>query len=153
MRTLARTLAATAVLSALLLGSAVSTTLAASPSANGASVARYDFDDAWCFDYGPWYDCSTVDATLFVTITPNGRDLALIHFREVTRSFDPSGVEIGSSRTVIFDRYLTAEGQDETFSVSHTRAQGDFGTCVSTYLFKIVDFDLVFERLNGPGCR
>jgi hypothetical protein len=152
MRTLIRTLAASAVLMALVLGTAVSTVLAASPSAS-ASVERYDYDEAWCFDYGTSYDCSVVDATLAVTITPDGRDIARINFRMVVTSFDPSGVQIGSSRTVSFDKTVFADGgQDETFSVSHTRAVGDFGTCLSTYLFKIVDYDLQFEQYAGPGC-
>ncbi len=153
MRTLIRTIAASAVLMALVLGTAVSTALAASPSASSATVERYEFDDAWCFDHGPWYDCSVVDATLAVTGTPDGRQIARINFRMVVNSFDPSGVQIGSTRTVSFDRTVFAEGgQDQTFSVSHTRAVGDFGTCVSTYLLKIVDYDLQFERFNGPGC-
>jgi hypothetical protein len=154
MRTLIRTLAATAVLTALVLGGAVSTVLAASPSADSATVERYDFDDAWCFDYGTSYDCSVVDATLAVTITPDGRDIARINFRMTVQSFDPSGVQIGSSRTVSFDKTVFADGgQDKTFSVSHTRAVGDFGTCVSTYLFKIVDYELQFETYTGPGCH
>jgi hypothetical protein len=70
------------------------------------------------------------------------------------QSFDPSGVQIGSSRTVSFDKTVFADGgQDKTFSVSHTRAVGDFGTCVSTYLFKIVDYGLQFEQFVGPGCH
>jgi hypothetical protein len=72
MRTLFRTLAATAVLTALVLGTAVSTVLAASPSSSAATVQRYDYDEAWCFDYGSSYDCSVVDAFLAVTITPTG---------------------------------------------------------------------------------
>ena len=153
MRTLIRTLAATAVLTVLVLGTTVSTVLAASPTADPATVERYEFDDAWCFDHGPWYDCSVVDATLAVTSTPDGRELARINFRMTVDSFDPSGVQIGSSRTVSFDRTVFADGgQDSTFSVSHTRAVGQFGTCVSTYLFKIVDYELQFERFTGPGC-
>ena len=154
MRKLFRTLAATAVLTTLVLGGAVSTALAASPSGNSASVARYDFDEAWCFDYGSSYDCSVVDAFLTVTITPDGRETGRIHFRMNVQSFDPSGVQIGSSRTVSFDKTVFADGgQDKTFSVSHTRAVGDFGTCVSTYLLKIVDYELQFEQYAGPGCH
>ena len=153
MRKLFRTLAATAVLTTLVLGSAASAVLAASPSANSANVERYDFDEAWCFDYGSSYDCSVVDAFLTVTITPDGRETGRIHFRMNVQSFDPSGVQIGSSRTVSFDKTVFADGgQDNTFSVSHTRAVGDFGTCVSTYLLKFVDYELQFEQYAGPGC-
>jgi hypothetical protein len=153
MGTLLRTLAATAALTGLLLGTAVSTVLAATPYPNAAFVERYEFDNAWCLDQGPWTDCSVVDAALAVTITPDDRHIARINFRMVVESFDHSGVQIGSSRTVSFDRTVFADGgQDETFSVSHTRSVGEFGTCVSTYLFKIVDYDLQFEQFNGPGC-
>lgn len=153
MRTLFRTIAAIAVLTALVLGSAASTVLAASPSGTSATVDRYEYDDAWCFDQGPWTDCSVVNGTLAVTTTPDGRDIARINFRMLVRSYDPSGVQIGTTRTVSFDRTVFADGgQDETFSVTHTRAVGDFGTCVSTYLFKIVDYELQLDRFTGPGC-
>ena len=151
-RDLARTLAATAVLSALLLGSAVSTALAASPTDNAATVTRYDFDDAWCFDYGTSYDCSTIDATLFVTSTPDGRDIGRIHFRELTKSYDPSGVQIGTTRVAAFQRSVYADDTDQNFSVTHTRAVGDFGTCMSTYRFKVVDFEVQMDKFTGPGC-
>lgn len=154
MRTCIRTLAATAVLTALVLGSAVTTVLAASPTGTSATVARYDYDEAWCFDYGSSYDCSVVDAFLRVTITPDGRETGRIHFRMNVQSFDPSGGRIGSTRTVSFDKTVFADGgQDKTFSVSHTRAVGDFGKCASTYILKIVDYELQFEKYVGPGCR
>ena len=153
MRTLLRAVAATAVLAALVVGTGVSPAFATSPNAGPASVERYNFDDEWCFDSGIYYDCSIVDGTLSVTITPDGRALARIHFREQVKRFDPSGVQIASTRIVAFDRTVFADGgQDKTFSVSHTRAVGDFGKCVSTYLLKVVDYELQFERYNGPGC-
>ena len=154
MRTFVRTLAATAVLTALVLGTAVSSVFAASPTGTSASVARYDYDEAWCFDYGSSYDCSVVDAFLTVTITPDGRETGRIHFRMNVQSFDSNDVQIGSSRTVSFDKTVFADGgQDKSFSVTHTRAVGDFGSCVSTYLFKIVDYELQFEQYAGPGCH
>jgi len=152
-RTFVRTLATTAVLSALLLGTAASTAFAASPTGNAATVQRYDYDEAWCFDYGTSYDCSVVDAFLTVTITPDGHETGRIHFRMNVQSFDPSGVQIGSTRTVSFDKTVFADGgQDKTFSVNHTRAVGDFGKCVSTYVLKIVAYELQFEKYVGPGC-
>ena len=154
MRTFARTLFATALLAALVLGTAVSSVLAASPTDSSATVQRYDYDEAWCFDYGTSYDCSVVDAFLTVTVTPDGRETGRIHFRMNVQSFDPSGVQIGSTQTVSFDKTVFADGgQDKTFSVSHTRAVGDYGKCVSTYVLKIVDYELQFEKYVGPGCR
>ena len=117
-----------------------------------ATVTRYDFDDAWCFDYGTSYDCSTIDATLFVTSTPDGRDIGRIHFRELTKSYDPSGVQIGTTRVVALQRSVYADDTDQNFSVTHTRAVGDFGTCVSTYRFKVVDFEVQMDKFTGPGC-
>jgi hypothetical protein len=35
---------------------------------------------------------------------------------------------------------------------THTRAVGEYGKCVSTHLFKIVDYELQFEKYIGPGC-
>jgi hypothetical protein len=152
MRTLVRALATTAAIAVLTLAGS-SAALAASPTGSSASVERYNFDSDWCFDYGSSYDCTTVDATLFVTITPDGRDIARITYRETVTSFDPNGVEIGSARTVSFDRTVFADGgQDQTFSVSHTRAEGEFGTCVTTYLLKIVDYELHLDKYTGPGC-
>src|SRR5688572_12123976 len=137
MRSLLRTLIASTAVAALLLGAGAASVLASSPTGASASVQRYDFDDAWCFDYGDTYDCTVVDATLMVTIAPDGRELARIHHRQVVKSFAADGTQIGSSRTASLDRTVFADGgQDSTFSVSHTRAVGDGWTCVSTYLVK-----------------
>jgi len=153
MTSLLRVLAVTAAIGALVLGGA-STALAAAPNGSAASVARYEFDDEWCFDYGTSYDCSVVDGTLFVTTTPDGRDIARITFRELVKSYTPDGTQIGSTRIVAFDRTVFADGgQDQTFSVTHTRATGDFGTCISTYQFKIVDYEVLVDRYLGPGCN
>lgn len=153
MRSLVRSLFASAAIAALVIGAGASTVLAAGPAGTSASVQRYDFDDAWCFDYGDTYDCTVVDATLLVTATPDGREHGRIHFRQSVESFAADGTQIGSSRTVAFDRTVFADGgQDSTFSVSHTRAVGDGWTCVSTYLLKIVDYELQLERTNGPLC-
>jgi len=151
-RTFVRTLATTAVLSALLLGTAASTAFAASPTGNAATLTRIDFDDAWCFDYGDRYDCSIVDATLFVTTVPDGRDILRINFRELIKSFDASGVQIGTTRVNSFQRSVYADDTDQNFSVTHTRAVGDWGSCVSTYLFKVVDFQVQMDKYTGPGC-
>jgi hypothetical protein len=151
MRTILRALIVSATLGLVIAGP--SAALAASPSDTGAWVERYDFDTAWCFDYGTTYDCTTVDAALFVTTTPGGRDIARITYREIVTTFDQAGLEIGQQRTVSFDRTVFADGgQDSSFSVSHTRAVGEYGTCVTTYLFKVVDYELQLDRYTGPGC-
>ena len=63
-----------------------------------------------------------------VTITPDGRETALIHFRETVTSYDPSGVQIGTFKVMRFDRTVFADGgQDSTFTVSRYQAFGPYG--------------------------
>src|SRR5580765_4167584 len=117
MRIIFRALAATAAVAALMLGTGASTALAAGDS-SPATVAHYEFGDAWCIDFGVQYDCTVTDGTMTVTITPDGRETALIHFRETVTSYDPSGVQIGTFKVVRFDRTVFADGgQDSTFTV------------------------------------
>ena len=153
MGTLIRTLAATAALAALVLGTGASTALAAGDPSTPASVVRYDFGDSWCFDFGSQVDCTITDGTLSVTATPDGREMARIHFRETVTSFDPSGVQIGTFKTASFDRTVFADGgQDSTFSVSRYQGSGPYETCHGGYLLKIVDYEVQVEHFNGPHC-
>ena len=150
MRSLVRALAATAALPALLLSVAVTPVLAASGS--NAETARYVFDDDWCFDDGWQVNCTVSHGVLSVTVTPDGREMGRIHFREEVHSFQ-GGVEIGSYKVRSFDRTVFADGgQASTFSVSHFRGEADGSTCVYTYQLKIVDYELVKETLHGPAC-
>ena len=154
MRTFFRTLAATAVLTALVLGSAVSTVLAASPTGNSATVQRYDFDEAWCFDYGTSYDCSVVDAFLAVTITPDGRETGRIHFRmdrPELRSERRPDRQL-PDRLVRQDRLRRRRPGQDLQRQPHPRGRR-LRHCVSTYVLKIVDYELQFEKYAGPGCH
>ena len=149
MRTLLRAVAATAALTALLLTAAATPALAA--SGTNAETARYVYDDDWCFDDGWTVNCFVTHGTLSVTVTPDGREMGRIHFREEVHTFDQTGAEIGSFRVSSFDRTVFADGgQDSTFAVSHERARSDGSKCIYTYLLKIVDYELVKEQLNGP---
>ena len=151
MRSLLRAIAATAALSALFLSVAATPAFAA--SANTAETARYVFDDDWCFDDGWTVNCFVTNGTLSVTVTPDGREIGRIHFREDVHTFDQAGVELGSYRITSLDRTVFADGgQDSTFTVSHERARYDGSKCVFTYQLKIVDYELVKEQLNGPAC-
>lgn len=153
MRTLIRTLAASAALAALVLGMGASTALAASDPSAPASVARYDFGDSWCFDFGTQVDCTVTDGTRSVTTTPDGREIARIHFRETVRSFDPDGTQIGTFKTTSFDRTVFAEGgQDSTFEVFRYQGSGAESSCHGSYLLKIVDDEVRVEHINGPHC-
>jgi hypothetical protein len=152
MRTFIRTLAATAALAALVLGTGASTAFAAGASAP-ASVARYEFDDAWCFDFGIQYDCTVTDGTLIVTVTPDGREIGRIIFRETVTSYDPSGVQIGTFKMSSFDRTVFADGgQDSTFTVSRYRGSGPYESCHGGYLLRIVDYEVQVEHFFGPHC-
>jgi hypothetical protein len=153
MRTFLRTLAATAALTAVVLGAGASTALAATDNASSASVARYVYDDDWCFDYGATYDCSVSHGTLSVTVTPDGREMARIHFKLAVTSFAASGAQIGSSRQTSFDRSVFVEGGlSSIFTVEHQRASGPGYDCAYGYKLKIVNYELVTERYTGPGC-
>jgi hypothetical protein len=152
MRTFLRTLAATAALAAVVLGTGVSTAVAADASAP-ASVARYEFDDAWCFDFGVQYDCTVTDGTLIVTVTPDGREIGRIIFRETVTSYDPSGVQIGTFKVSSFDRTVFADGgQDSTFTVSRYQGSGPYDSCHGGYLLRIVDDEVQVEHFFGPHC-
>ncbi|HET9520291.1 MAG TPA: hypothetical protein VFO73_04515 [Candidatus Limnocylindrales bacterium] len=156
MRTFLRLLAATTTLTALLVGlqaSPINPTTPVARAAEPAQAARYVYDDEWCFDYGATYDCTVQRAALIVTVTPDGRDIARITFRQDVTSYDASGNEIGSYQTVSLDRTVFADGgQDKTFSVSHVNAEGEWGSCTSTYLFKVVDYELQMDKYVGPDC-
>ncbi len=151
MRTLLRAVAATAALAALVLPAAATPALAASGA--NAQTARYVFDDDWCFDDGWTVNCFVTHGTLSATVTPDGREMGRIHFREEVHTFDGAGVELGSYRVSSFDRTVFSNGgQDSTFTVAHEEARYDGSKCVHTYLLKIVDYELVKEQLNGPTC-
>ena len=146
MRTFLRTIAATAALSALLLGVGAGSALA-------APVDRYTFDDAWCFDFGSQVDCTVSHGTLFVTVKPDGSEVGRIVFRETVDSFDPSGVQIGTFRTWSFDRTVFADGgQDSTFVVDHYRGDGLFADCHGSSILKIVDYTIQVDHQTGPHC-
>jgi hypothetical protein len=156
MRSFLRLLAATTTLTALLVGlqaSPINPTTPVARAAEPAQAARYVYDDEWCFDYGATYDCTVQRAALIVTVLPDGREVGRITFRQVVTSFDAAGTQIGQVRTTSFDKTVFADGgQDKTFSVSHVRAEGDWGSCTYTYLFKVVDYELQMDTYVGPDC-
>lgn len=153
MRTLFRTLAATLALSALVLGAGAGSALATSDQASGAATYRYVFHDDWCFDQGATLDCSIADGVVSATYTPNGRGIARIHFSLSVATFDDNGVQVGASRMRSLDRSVSVEGgTSSTFTVEHHRAWGPGYDCAYGYKLSIVDYELVTERYTGPGC-
>jgi hypothetical protein len=155
-RTLIRALAVTAAIGALVLGGA-SAAFAGSPNdddGGGVSSDRPGFDVEWCFDYGSTYECTVAHTALMVTVTPDGRASGRIAYRAVVTSFAADGAQIGQVQTISMDRTVFAEdGLPSTFSVSHTHDVGEFGTCVSTSLFKVENYELHRETIVGAGCR
>jgi hypothetical protein len=153
MRIIPRALFAALAVTTLILTFGASTALAGGASSTSkASVQQYQYDDSWCFDDGWQVNCTVSHATLAVTITPDGRDIARIHFNEQVVSFQ-NGVQVGEYSVRSFDRTVFGNGgQDSTFTVSHLRARADGSSCNYTYLLKIVDYELQLEHLNGPTC-
>ena len=156
MRTLIRAIALTAAIGALVFGGA-SVALASSPNEDdggGVSSDRPGYDDEWCFDYGSTYDCTVAHTALMVSVTPDGRESGRIAYRAVVTSFAADGAQIGDAQTISMDRTFFAEdGRASAFSVSHTHAVGEFGSCVSTSKFTVEDYELHRETIVGPGCR
>ena len=156
MRTFLRLLAATTTLTALLVGLQASPINPSTPVARAAEPAqavRYVFDDEWCFNYGATYDCTVQHGALIVTVLPDGREIGRITFRQLVKSYDAAGNQIGQVRTTSFDKTVFADGgQDKTFSVSHVNAEGEWGSCTYTYLFKVVDYELQMDKYVGPDC-
>ena len=155
MRTLIRALALIAAIGALVFGGA-SAALASSPDDDGGGVSsdRPAYDDEWCFDYGSTYDCTVSHTAFMVTVSPDGRESGRITYRAVVTSFAAGGAQIGQVQTISMDRTVFGEGgQGSAFSVSHIHAAGEFGSCVSTSLFKVEDYELHRQTIAGPGCR
>jgi hypothetical protein len=154
MRTFLRTLAATAALSALLLGAGASSALAASDQGNPAHTYRYVFSDNYCNDNGVVVDCFAVDGFVSAATTPSGRDIArIVYSSDVTR-FDESGLQIGSDSMTSLERWITVEnGTSSVFVIEHHRVSSDGQDCAYGYKLQIVDFELRMERYTGPGCN
>ena len=154
MRRLFRTLAATAALSALLLGAGASSAFAASDQGNPAHTYRYVFHDEWCFDQGATLDCSIADGVVSSTTTPDGREIGRIHYSLEVVTYDEGGAQVGTSSLRSFDRTVFTEGgQDSTFTIEHHRVSGDGYDCSYGYKLSIVDYELQMEKYTGPGCN
>jgi hypothetical protein len=154
MHTFLRALAASAILATVLLGAGASTVLAGSGAATPATPDRYVFDADWCFDDGHRIICTTMNGSLFVVATPDGREMATIHVRQDVEITDYAGARLGGYRTTSIDRTVFADGgQDSTFTVTHTKADGLGYRCESTTILKVVDYEVKVEKLTGPLCR
>ena len=148
MRSLFRSLGA--VVFALLVMTAGSS--AALASGDGAETGRYTIDDEWCFDDVVLQYCFDVDGFVRYTATPDGRELATMNVRNRTVVFE-NGVVVGSSDVRSIDTSVYEDGaQVRTQSVVKTRVSFGDQTCVSTLVFKMVDYEVIVDRWNGPDC-
>ena len=154
MRNVFRTLLAAGAIAATALAGSASVAAASSDNLPSFSE-RYEFHDAWCFDYGDVTDCTVQDGTAVIQYKSSGDASLRLNVKEVIKTTDnATGVQVGSTRTSSVEKTLYEDGfRSRTFTVRHTRYDGPEGTCISTYQVKVVEFDVIVDRFNGPGCK
>ncbi len=153
MRSILRTFASAAVLTALVLGIGASTVVAGSTLASAMSSAGYEFTDEWCSDDRGTRECTYVNAMLVVTSGPDGREKSQVTLRQTRTSHAADGTQIGPGRTSSFSRTgFTDGGRDLSLSVNLTDGVGDRSDCGSTYLVRVVGYELLVERRPAPRC-
>jgi hypothetical protein len=145
-----RPLATGSLLALLLVASAVPAAFAAgSPAENG----RYTFGDDYCWSGGSWTYCFEQEGSSQFVITPDGREMANTVFRQRTLAYH-DGQLVGESSEISFDRSVWEDGGLGTFHVvEHTKAEWDGQTCVLTTVLKKIDYEIVVDHWNGPGCE
>ena len=146
-------LAAAAIAATVIAGSA--SVVAASSDNLPSFSERYEFDDAWCFDYGDVTDCTDQQVTMVVQYKASGTSTLRFNERQVIKTTDnATGLQVGSQRLSSVDKTVYEDGfQSKTFTVRHVRYDGPNGTCISTYQLKFVDFEAKVDRYQGPGCK
>jgi hypothetical protein len=146
-------LAAAAIAATALTGSA---SVAAASSDNLPSFSeRYEFDDAWCFDDGDVTDCTVQHVSAVIQYKSSGdASLRLSERQSITTTDNATGLQVGSLKLSSVDKTLYEDGfQSKTFTVSHVRYDGPLGRCISTYQFKMVDYEVQVDRYLGAGCK
>ena len=140
------------IASAALAVVALSTGVAAVAAAGPAETGRYTFGDDYCFvDVNMTY-CFEQQGALHFVVTPDGRDLATITWRQTTR-FIQNGQLVGESRQVSVDKSVFEEGGLGTFqTVSHTNTRFGEVKCVLTTVLKMQDYEIVVDHWNAPDC-
>ena len=130
----------------------LSTGVAAVAAAGPAETGRYTFGDDYCFvDVNMTY-CFEQAGALHFVVTPDGRDVATINWRQTTR-FYQNGQLVGESREVSVDKSLFEEGGLATFhTVSHTNTRFGEIRCVLTTVLKMKDYEIVVDHWNAPDC-
>ena len=146
-------LAAASIAATAIAGSA---SVAAASTENLPSFSeRYEFDDAWCFDYGDVTDCTVQHVTMVVQYKSSGDSTLRFNERQsITTTDNATGLQVGSTKLSSVDKTVYEDGfQSKTFTVRHVRYDGPEGTCISTYQVRLVVFDVKVDRYLGPGCK
>ena len=93
-------LAAAAIAATALAGSA---SIAAASSDNLPSFSeRYEFDDAWCFDYGDVTDCTVQHVTAVIQYKSSGDSSLRINQRQsITTTDNATGLQVGSAEALV----------------------------------------------------
>ena len=93
-------LAAAAIAATALAGSA---SIAAASSDNLPSFSeRYEFDDAWCLDYGDVTDCTVQHVTAVIQYKSSGDSSLRINERQSTTTTDnATGLQVGSAEALV----------------------------------------------------
>ena len=146
-------LAAAAMAATALTGSA--SVVAASSDNLPSFSERYEFDDAWCFDYGDVTDCTVQHLTMVVQYKSSGDATLRLNERESIKTTDnATGLQVGATKLSSVDKTVFDDGfQSKTFTVRHVRYDGPEGKCISTFQVKVVDFEVEVDRYLGPGCK
>jgi hypothetical protein len=153
MRSLRAVLIAAFVAVTALVGSSGSL-LAASGNGN-AEPWRYPFAWDYCWNGGgPTEYCFDMNGQMVVTEFADGSSFATITSRQTT-VIKENGVVVGQvAETQVDKSKFDGFGQVYLQSIAHTRSTtADGEKCVITSVLKIVDFQVVVDAWNGPGCN
>ena len=154
MRIVLRSLVATAFVLAVAIGGA-SSTLAATPgsseNANGAQTGSYAYSGSGCFDAIDFVYCTDMRARIHLTTTPGATDLSTLDVVEDVTVFDGSGNLITSWKSESFGFGMFGADDARVFEVSHTNVKGD-GQCTFTEFLRVIDYEVVLEKVTGPDC-
>jgi hypothetical protein len=152
MRILLRSLVATAFVLAVAIGGA-SSALAATPgsseNANGAATGSDTFSGTGCFDDVAFVYCTDMRGRMHLTSTPGAKDLATLDVVEDVTVFDADGNLVSSWKSVSHAKGFFGDDEAKTFEVSHTNVK-DENHCTFTELLRIVDYEIVLDKVTGP---
>lgn len=155
MRPLARAILTASMLALVALAGSSPATFAASGAASSSAAAPSKYDFAWeyCWDGGSTDYCFDMNGRMVVTEFADGSSFATITSRQTTNIYE-NGVLVGTVAETALDRSaFDGFGQVSLQSVAHTNSTYQGEKCVITSVLRIVDFEVVLDHWNGPGCN